>query len=169
MAEKETNAAARTELRTIISMFRRSRGLSNFYLEKIPHDKFHVRPEASGVVLNSAYWLTGHLIWAERGLVIKSTGGTPVDLPWIKDFAIGADPEQATTALEVPELLATMTQSHEQAIAHIKTLSEAQLDKEGAGGMFKTWRDCLYHAIRHEASHAGHLGWLCKIHGVKTF
>ncbi len=57
-------------------------------------------------------------------------------------------------------------------IDYLKTLTDEQLEEENALGMSmggsKALKNILYHAIRHEGTHAGQLGWLCKLHGLKT-
>jgi hypothetical protein len=46
------------------------------------------------------------------------------------------------------------------------------LDKDNPAGFGfggdNSYRMMIQHAIRHEAIHAGHLSWLCKLHGIQT-
>jgi len=56
-------------------------------------------------------------------------------------------------------------------MAHLPTLGAEALERPNPSGIpaiGKTVRDVITHAIRHEGSHIGHLGWLCKLHGVRT-
>ena len=61
---------------------------------------------------------------------------------------------------------------HRQAIAHVATLGEDALSAPNPTGLplggAGQVRDVIMHAIRHEGSHIGHLGWLCKLHGIPT-
>lgn len=59
---------------------------------------------------------------------------------------------------------------HAKAIEHVRTLDDVALSAPNPTGLpfGPQIRDVITHAIRHESSHTGHLGWLCKLHGVKT-
>lgn len=61
---------------------------------------------------------------------------------------------------------------HQQAITHVAGLTDEQLDQPSKSEFpiagVKTVRDAIIHAIRHESVHTGHIGWLCKLHGIKT-
>ncbi len=69
-------------------------------------------------------------------------------------------------------ILADMKSVHDAVNKFIPTLSEEQLEEKNVLGMKfgpnESKRYMLIHAIRHEGTHAGQLGWLCKIHGIKT-
>lgn len=61
---------------------------------------------------------------------------------------------------------------HAETLEHISSLTEADLDQPtkkvfNVAGIV-TVRDAVEHSIRHESTHTGHLGWLCKLHGVKS-
>ena len=129
--------------------------------------------EYDGKEFNSAYWIVAHIAWAENMLLLRGTGGKRVRLPWLKSFEIGSKYEHTSEMPPIKEIIEGMKLIHETAKTHLKTLSVDDLDKpntldfEFMGD--KTIRMIIQHAARHEASHAGHLGWLCKMHGVKTF
>jgi hypothetical protein len=65
-----------------------------------------------------------------------------------------------------------MNEVHEKSLAHVRNLEPVNLEQPNLAGFefpgVKTVRDVIVHAIRHEGTHAGHLGWLCKLHGIKT-
>ncbi|MBL4625295.1 MAG: DinB family protein [Flavobacteriales bacterium] len=129
--------------------------------------------EYNGIKFNSAYWVVGHIAWSENMLLIRGTGGKRVRLPWLKSFEMGAKYEHTLEMPSIKEIIDAMKLIHQTAKEHLKTLDLADLDKpntldfEFSGD--KSIRMIIQHAARHEASHAGHLGWLCKMHGVKTF
>ncbi|MFH1320427.1 MAG: hypothetical protein ABII90_07230 [Bacteroidota bacterium] len=63
-----------------------------------------------------------------------------------------------------------MGEVHKEALKFIRSLNNKQLDEAFQIDFlgFENKRIVLYHAIRLEAAHAGHLGWICKLNGIKT-
>lgn len=128
--------------------------------------------ESEGKKLNNAMFILGHLAVTENYLCLRCTGGEIVRFGWAKLFALGAPVPSASECPPLEEILHTMNEVHQKTLVHIRSLSNEDLDKINVGGFkFATDesnRSVILHSVRHESSHAGHLGWLCKLHGVKT-
>lgn len=124
--------------------------------------------------MNSIYWLAGHIVWAENFLILKGLGGQPSDLKWINYFGLGAEKPLPKVAPPYEEILKEMNKIHMSAIKFMLTLSSEDLDGNnlvnlsfGANEDYSK-RTLLHHALRHEPCHAGHLGWICRMNGIKT-
>jgi len=157
-----------TEPQIIADIFNNARGLTRWYLKKMSDEQLMVRPVYDGKTFNSAYWEQAHLAWAEAFLVIRSTGGEVPPIGWLQQFGIGANPDAIKDAPDLETLRSDFASIHETAMNHVRQLDPESLGEASGVPMFATRRIALYHAIRHEATHTGHLGWLCKMHGVGT-
>ena len=143
-----------------------------FFFSKLKDTDLHHRFELNGKKLNSAYWLMAHLTMTENWLLLRGMGGEMEKFSWAKLFAMGKPapaPEECPPFEEVKE---TSIRIHEKAIEWVKTLSDTELDQAHLFGFqigpLGTKREGLFHAIRHEAGHAGQLGILCSLHGLPT-
>lgn len=149
----------------------KTRGLSRWFLSLLKDTDPYAQIEVNGVKLNSIAWIVAHLTWAENMLVLKGSGGQPADIDYLKHYAIGGD---GTTHMEKPDmkmLLDNLKMVHEKSMAHIQSLNDEQIMAHSpVGEMFgdPTIKMAIQHAIRHEGTHAGHLGWLCKLNQIKT-
>jgi hypothetical protein len=157
-------APKRSEAEILAETFAKTREITRFFLSKIPDERFHERPKAeNGHRFNSAAWIMAHLIWTENMLLLERLEGPGAELPWLKQFALGSDPEKVDVQLSRAELKDHSKAVHQKALAHVRSLSDADLDKPSGIPMFPTWRGCIQHAIRHEGNHGGHIGWLVKM------
>ncbi len=162
----------KTEIDCLIDNLESARVLTRLYMSKLRDVDMTKTFECEGVKLNSAYWIIGHIAWAENMLLLRGTGAKRLRLPWLKAFEIGAKFEYTADMPPIKALIDGMNSIREAAIAQLKTIRDEQLDEPNAID-FKvagdnTTRMIIQHAARHEATHAGHLGWLCKLHGLKT-
>jgi hypothetical protein len=122
--------------------------------------------------LNSVYWLTAHIAWAQNNLVLRPIGAPNPELQWLKLFGLGKAPEEGETQGPAwSEVQAGFVRVHELALVHLQQLDPEVLSQpnplnwnwRGQGDV----RTALRHHIAHEGMHTGHLSWLCKLHGVK--
>lgn len=115
-------------------------------------------------------WEVGHLANSENFLAIYLTGGKPIKIEWSKQFGIGVTPPAKEAYPPYKDIWDTFKSVHETVIKHISSLTEEQLNApskmEFAG--ITDVRGAIKHCIRHEGTHIGHLGWLAKMHNVKT-
>jgi hypothetical protein len=160
------------EVKTLANVLDSTRQLSIFYWEKL-HDKDVFQTfECNGVQLNNAYWIIAHLAVTENYLVLRSTGGEFIKFSWAKLFGLGSPIPAKEDCPPVDEMLETLHLVHKKSMEHLLSLTDDDLYKPTTtGAKFggeDSYRSIITHAIRHEGTHAGHLGWLCKLHGIKT-
>lgn len=151
-----------------------ARKYSLFYFNKLQKANvdFHKTFSFEGKTLNNVNFIMGHLAVTENYLCLRCTGGEIVRFDWAKLFALGAPVPSADQIPSMDVILKTLDEVHQKSLAHIKSLSDDDLNQDNPGkfpiGSDMTNRSVILHAVRHESSHAGHLGWLCKLHGIKT-
>ena len=161
-----------TAAQLLTDTFNETRNITRFYLSKLkekdPLQVFTV----NGFRLNSAYWLTAHLAWAEHFLLLQGTGSTVALPEFLKDYGISSNGEVPADAPDYKTILHTLNSQHEIALQHLLSLSDEALQQPNPLGITfgtsNTVKMVIQHAIRHEGTHAGHIGWLCKLHGVAT-
>ncbi len=158
---------------TILSnVMDKTRQLTGLYLNLLQNTDLHRVFELDTIKLNSAFWIMAHLCVTENFLLLRSTGGELVKIPWARQFGLGSVPLSREECPSFDEVSAVFKDIHQKAILHIASLDNSFLDETNATGFEfageKTVRSVIVHAIRHEGTHAGHLGWLCKLQGIKT-
>lgn len=164
----------RTEAIILADTMDFTRQLSLSYFKRLKEVDIHRNFEMGGIKLNSAFWVMAHLAVTENYLLLHATGGEIIRFSWAKLFGIGSAIPDAGDCPPIEEVMEKLNAVHEKAIAHIRTLTAEDLDKPNPTPIkFKDTNDMLrmiiQHAIRHEGNHSGHLSWLCKLHGIKTF
>jgi hypothetical protein len=103
-------------------------------------------------------------------LILQSTGGEALNIDWLEKVTLGS-PHDTSLLPDTKEVLTTLKNVHEISMNHLATLSNATLDEPNLTGISfgsDTIRCIIQHAIRHEATHAGHLSWICKLNGINT-
>ncbi len=160
------------ESKVLADTFQKTRDLTKWYLSLLKETDAELQLDIQGKKLNSVYWLTAHLVWAENFLIIKATGGKGVEIPWLEHYKLGSDGSLHEGRGDLKSVLNDMKTVHEAAIAHLLTIDDETLHQPNPVGFTfgtdNTNRMMVMHAIRHEATHVGQLGWLCKLHGIKA-
>lgn len=160
-----------TTAQLLADSFHYARQQTLTYYQKLEgKDIFKEFLNENGTRLNSAYWILGHLVVTENYLLLKSTGGEIERFAWARPFGLGGQLPAVEDRVPVGEIAKTMETVHSKAMEFISTLSDKQLMQPNFGGMKfgnGSIKDTILHAAFHEASHAGHLGWICKMHGIK--
>jgi hypothetical protein len=148
-----------------------TRKMSMSYYEKLKDKDIYKEFEIDKKKLNSVYWLMGHLPTTQNYLLLRATHGEIVRFGWARPFGLGGSMPPEEERVSIEEILKIMTEVHDKSMKHIRLLSDEQLSqpchgelKFGDGSV----KSIIMHAIRHEGTHAGHLGWLCKLHGIKN-
>ena len=160
-----------TEAQILAHVMDRTRSYTLTYFDWLKDQDLHRRFMCEGKALNTAYWLIAHLATSENGLLLRATGGPFEKFSWAKHFTVGAAGLPADQCPPFEEVFATFNAVHAKAIAHLGSLPDGALETPNITGLAaigSNVRDVIAHAIRHEGSHAGHLGWLCKLYGVRT-
>ncbi|MBL7982361.1 MAG: DinB family protein [Flavobacteriales bacterium] len=142
------------------------------HMERLDGKDLHQRFSVGGTQLNSPFWILAHLAVSENWLVLRGTGGPFQKFSWAKQFTLGSTPPLPAECPSLEEVMDTYAQVHSLAIEHVRDLSDealksphlALMNLDGGTDM----KAVIKHHIRHESSHNGHLGWLCKLHGLPT-
>ena len=163
---------SRTETQTLVETLELSRDLTRYYLKNLENQDFYKVFEVEGKQLNSILWLIAHITVSENWLLLVCTGGEKVDIPWARQFGLGSEIPKKEDYPPIDEILKKFKEVHFKAINYINDLTDEDLSQPTTNGIDfggeDSVRAIIKHAVRHEASHAGHLGWLCKLFGVKT-
>ena len=160
----------KTEAQVLAHMLGRTREYTLFYLRGLKDVDVHRRFVCEGKELNTVYWLVAHLATSENGLFLRATGGPFEKFSWAKHFTLGSIGLPREECPPFSEIWHTFKTVHEKTMAHLPTLTDEHLEGPNITGLpfGDTMRDVITHGIRHEGSHIGHLGWLCKLYGIKT-
>jgi hypothetical protein len=122
--------------------------------------------------LNSAFWIMAHLSVTQNFLLLRSTGGETIKIPYARQFGMGAVPPSREEFPSLEEVRSIFNLVHEKSVKHIQNLDPSQLNQINTTGFVflgeDSIRSVIVHAIRHENMHSGHLSWLCKLNGLKT-
>jgi uncharacterized damage-inducible protein DinB len=163
---------SKTETQTLVETLELSRGLTKYYLKKLENQDIHKTFEIEGKKLNSILWLTAHITVSENWLLLVCTGGEKLNIPWSRQFGLGSEISKKEDCPSFKEIMTYFDNVHKKSIAYISQLTDEDLSKPTTNGVDfggeDSVRAIIKHAIRHECTHAGHLGWLCKLFGVKT-
>lgn len=163
--------ANKKESEIIADILNSTNQLARFFISKLDIEDLEKRYEVNGVELNSAYWLIAHLIWAEKYLCLEGAGaGKQEDLDWADHYGLGSSGDLHESRPDFKTLYATFKEVHERALTHIRSLSDEDLEKEPTlpVPVGKDIRATLYHAIRHEGQHIGHISWIIRMQGGKV-
>jgi len=150
-----------------------SRELTRWYLSKLKETDPFKQFEIEGKKLNNWYWIVAHMAWAEHFLIINGTGGEPLpEFEHLQNFSMGNSFSEVNAKHDVKELLGIFKKVHEHCIARLQELTEEQMAEDNRLGFSfssdMSVKGIFMHAIRHEGTHTGSLGILCKAFEVKT-
>ena len=83
---------------------------------------------------------------------------------------MGVAPPSKEDYPDYKEIWSTFNEVHTNTINHISSLTDEQLSSPSRMefAMITDVRGAIQHCIRHEGAHIGHLGWLAKMHAIKT-
>ena len=161
-----------TQANLLADTYEMAFGLVRFYTGNLKEADPNKQWDVNGHALNSIAWINSHLCWSENFLLLKAIGGASPAIDWFEHYSFGSDGSLHDAKVDMKSILSDRKIVHEAAMSHLRSLSDEDLDKDNLIGISfgsgKSVRNIIQHAIRHEGTHAGHLGWLCKINGVKT-
>jgi hypothetical protein len=162
----------RNETEVLCEVIDNTRELTLYYLTKLKGIDIYKTFSAGPQTFNSAFWIICHMAWAQDFLLLKALSGPDLKIKWLSQFSIGSTLPPREECPSIASVLEGMREIHVQGVAHLKTLSSAQLDEPNLVdlkfGEDSSKRVCIHHCIRHEGVHVGHLSWLLKMHGVKV-
>jgi len=161
-----------TNVQLLADTYEMAHDLVKYYNSHLKEIDPYKEWEVNGQKINSVIWINAHLCWSEHLLVLQTLGVTAEVPDWLHHYALGSDGIFHDTSISLKQVLTDRKIIHQTAIDSILALSDNQLTEDNHAGMQfgdkKSKLTILQHAVRHEATHAGHLGWLCKINGIKT-
>lgn len=161
----------KTEAQVLAEAFKSVRNLTKFYMQNLKEEDVHKQYKINGVKMNSAYWITAHLVWSEYMLIIEGLGGKKIDIPWLNDFGFGSKDESKDNRPPYSEVLEKMDLVHEQAMNLLKSQTDEQLGEpnlvNATFGQSNEKRAVVRHCIRHEPMHVGQISWIIKASGGK--
>lgn len=161
------------ECQTLSSIIDDTRKLTLSLLSQLEDSNgFYNDFKLDGKHLNSAFWIMAHLSVTQNFLLLRSTGGETVKIPYARQFGMGAVPPSREECPPLEEVRGIFNLVHEKSVKHIQNLDPSQLNQINTTGFVflgeDSIRSVIVHAIRHENMHSGHLSWLCKLNGLKT-
>lgn len=163
---------SKSEAQILANVLDNSRQLTLWYLSKLKDVDVYRTFDVEGKHFASVIWEIAHLAVSENFLILRATGGEKISIPWARMFGLGSAVPVKEECPSYEEVWKTFKEIHQKAIDHIKTLSDEDLDKPTLNGVNfggeDSIRSVIMHCIRHESTHTGHLGWLCKLHDIKT-
>jgi uncharacterized damage-inducible protein DinB len=165
-----TNMNNKTEAQVLAGAYEAARSLSDFYISKFENLDINKQLESDGVKFNSAHWILAHLVWTEHFLLVQGIGNKSMDIPWLEEYMIGTNPDDAKTKMTFSELMGHRKKVHEEAIKILNELSDEEIEKpnyiDAKFGGVNNKRNLITHTIRHEPMHIGQLSWILKFNGV---
>ncbi len=160
------------EIKVLTEAYDMAVGLVRYYTGKLKDADPYKQWEVNGHRLNSIVWINAHLCWSEDFLLLQALGAPSTPINWLEHYHLGSNGSLHETSLPIKTVLESRKIIHAAALAHLNTLTDEDLKKDNAFDIQfddnKSFKNILIHAIRHEGSHAGQLGWLCKINGLAT-
>ncbi|MBI2280489.1 MAG: DinB family protein [Bacteroidetes bacterium] len=161
-----------TTSQTLAEITDNTRDLLYFYLSKVDKSLWYETPEIDGKKFNSIAWELCHMVWAQDFLILRACSNQGSTISWLEKFEIGKPAANYTELPPIDEIKDALKNVHAQSLEVIKSLSDADLQTPNHVNLdFKKGKDKLqiiYHHIRHEGGHIGHIGLLCKMLGAKT-
>jgi hypothetical protein len=161
----------KTEGQILAEAFESVRNLTKFYFSRLEDKFLHTRYEINGVKLNSAYWITAHLVWTEHFLIVQGVGNKDMDIPWLDEFGFGSNPDEVNQEHNIDMILDKMDEVHIESMKILKSLPDDEIEKpnyiDATFGQKNTKGAVIRHCIRHEPMHVGQISWILKISGVK--
>lgn len=149
-----------------------TRDLLYFYLSKLDKSLWYITPEVNGEKLNSVAWELCHMVWGQDYLILQACANRSSNIAWLEKFGIGNPTVNTTELPTIEEIKEALKMVHTQSLEVIRGLSDSDLDSPNHINLdFKkgnSKRQIIYHHIRHEGGHIGHIGLLCKLFGAKT-
>lgn len=162
----------KTESQILAEVMDQTRKLGKFYMGKLQGIDVLKEFEVEEKKLNCVLWLLAHITWAEYNLLLVILDGPKLDTKWLSRFHFGSNASPKPDWPSLNEVMMAMEEVHQTAMKFLDSLDDEILN-EPAYISFTNWntdkRHAIMHAIRHEGIHIGHLSWLCKLHGIKTF
>ena len=157
----------------LAEMVDNTRELTRDYLSKLKGADVFTSFTIGTKKFNPIIWEIGHLAVSQNWLILYLGHGNAERIEWGKLFGMGASIPQKKEYPPYEEIWSTFKHIHQKSVDHIRSISDEELNKEPKKEIpfirENNLKNLFMHSIRHEGVHAGHLSWLCKLHGIKTY
>jgi uncharacterized damage-inducible protein DinB len=149
------------ELKGYALLYRTTHALFHKALEGLTPEQALERRDGANPIL----WIAAHVVVVRASF---SRGiGAPVDVPWGKPFARGAEVKDVTAWPTLAELRTRWDEVHATFLAQLETLTSEQVAANTAvPGLDGTLLGTLGLAAVHDAYHIGQLGAARRLHGL---
>jgi len=144
-------------------LFRFNAGYLARELEKVPDEKYYIRPEKRG---NPLIWLLGHLV-VNRGEIVEILGGNPTVGNLLDLFARGTKPTSNSSVYPRPQqLLARFMKLASMTESLLNSCDPNVLDQKSRG-QFDTVGQNLAFSYMHETHHIGQITYILNLPGIR--
>jgi hypothetical protein len=161
-----------SEPQILASVLDNTRALTLFYLQQVEDVDKSRSFTVGDFQTNSIHWIIAHLAWAEDALILRGVGDQGISVPWFELFRFGLPRPPLDKYPPFSETLEVLQRVHQTALNFLNSLPREALDQPNKFGRKILGQDSnrilIHHCIRHEGCHAGHLGWLVRMHGKKV-
>jgi len=159
----------KTLTETLAVQIHYTRWVVNANLEGVTDDQYFQSPGLAG---NCANWVLGHLVHARNGCLVMLGQEPVIDAESIERYRRGSDNvSSAADAVPSADLLAAFNRAQEPLVAGLAAVSDKTLDAPApfspGNDPDETVGSLLAGLLFHEAYHAGQLGVIRRILGVK--
>src|SRR5262245_54888885 len=113
-----------SESQVLAQVMDKTRYITNYYFKMLEGTDLHQVFEVNGNRLNSAMWILAHIPVTQNFLMLRSTGGTHVKIPWARQFGVGSMAPAPGDYPPQDELRAVFKDVHEKSLAHVSTLPD---------------------------------------------
>jgi hypothetical protein len=135
----------------ITELLRFNAGYLSSSLDKVPEEKFFMRPEVKG---NPLIWLLGHLV-VNRGEIVEILGGNPSIGNLADLFARGTKPQADSSIYPRPQQLLARFMKLASITDNILKNSDPNLFDQKSWGQFDSLGQNLAYSYMHETHHIG--------------
>src|SRR5437867_2889827 len=97
-----------------------------FYISKLEGLDINKELKINGTRFNSPHWILAHLVWTEHFLIIKGLANKTLNIPWLEEYKIGTNPDEAKTKMTFEELMKHREDVHKEAMDIISNLTDKE-------------------------------------------
>ena len=149
-------------IKIFAELLRFNAGYLSNSLEKVPEEKYFVRPEISG---NPLIWILGHLV-VNRGEIVEILGGN-TSMGTLADlFARGTRPQADSSLYPRPQQLIARFMKLASMTNDILQRCDPNLFSQKSWGQFESVGQNLAYSYMHETHHIGQIIYIL---GLKPF
>src|SRR5438132_9444686 len=101
----------------------------NSYTSKLEGLDINKEHKKDSTRFNTPHSILAHLVWTEHFLIIKGLANKSLDIPWLEEYMIGTNPDDAKTKMTFEELMKYREDVHKEAMDIISNLTDKEIDE----------------------------------------